>query len=222
MPQRRFNINSVKPKLAGAAFIVALMFAVFHLPRAAISQTSPAEALTAALTEMGYSQIAIDSCVLTFERAIEPSEANNGLYKYERFINLKTIDFSSGYEVIERSTERGPLFVVLMPLNDLYYDIEPELLRFRLWAKKEFPASNWPFHFSSRQGAETPMIEMEIWKQVPGISNLNRWKNYTKFGSSTGIPPEFRMTYFRQEDLEKFMLSFIEYASFADCKAPTE
>ncbi len=146
-----------------------------------------------------------------------PTKSNDYLIKYDRYVNLRTLDFSDAYEISVRETDNGYLHIAVVPLNKNYYQHETQILNFRSWVIRNYPNSNWPYTDTGIEIQSAAKIEAKLWNILPQVKLLNRWTKHSAKGSLTLLPPEFRMTYFERNNVVEFMDAIVEQAKYYHC-----
>ncbi len=203
--------------ISGIAF-----WAVAFAPSLSTSETSSDAKVLSSLQGMGYSDIFIDGCTVSFSRETVPTEGNNYLTKYDRHVNLRTLDLSEAYEVRGRATDHGYLYIAEVPLKNKHYQYESQIYSFRSWVRRNYPKSNWPHTSSNIEGHEAAEIEAELWNRLPQIKYMNWWTSHWKTGSLTLLPPVFRMTYHERSNLVLFRDALIDHSVSYHCSNPNE
>ena len=184
-------------------------------------------ALVRALADMGYTDITLEKCELAFSRYTEPTDANNGLRKYTRFVHIDTLDLRQVSRA-ERVAARGQsFFIVRIPFTNTYLDgvylsYEMAVLRVREALKSpDWPAPGPGFYGENAVSGQILLKKILLEQYERDISEYNRWVNYTSLGAITHIPPNFQITYFESGPLEVFSESIVSYSSIHQCASKT-
>lgn len=174
-------------------------------------------ALRGALAAMGYSEVSIHHCKLTFSRTIEPTEQNNEFTGYKRILHIETLqDFAA--EPIRLKKQKSFKFHVLdLEFRESYSPRLDQIQRSRRQIMKQFPASNWPFDFPHLQGDFSSEIELELKQEFPEIWSMNRTVEYTRFGEITRPELSFELSYSSAEPLEQFRDTLKAYSTKHGC-----
>lgn len=202
---------------AGLTSIAHLALAVFGFVSPVLCDTKQARDLSNAIEEMGYFNIHVNSCLISFSRLTNPTKENNGLYQYTRVVHLNTIDLSSPTESEAVSASGVRYYRLEFVHADSYYDIFRQSLLFGSRIKKIFPESHWPYFDVSQQDDWTAPIEAELQKQLTSLNEMNLWINFSSYGRSTTIPLTFQVTDLHRSRLSKLKALLQLYALEQGC-----
>ncbi|KIC30041.1 hypothetical protein [Leisingera sp. ANG-M6] len=173
--------------------------------------------LKSSLSEMGYVEVHLEGCKVSFSRLVQPSQRNGGLHRYDRVIKLGTLNFDGEIDV--RSTEAGgkTYYYFIAPPNEALSDLHHDAEVFRQWVNVKFPGVNWPDYFPAQHDFRTEAVEQFLHDQFPNFAKLNLWANFTKFGRSSLATIDFRMYSESKPKLERFKTALQAYSRQFEC-----
>ncbi|KIC10970.1 hypothetical protein RA19_09590 [Leisingera sp. ANG-M1] len=195
--------------------ILAVLLSFFAA--SASAESNETIALRGALAAMGYSEIILHHCKLTFSRTAEPTQENNELTGYKRTLHIETLQ-DIAEEPVRLKKQKSLKFHILdLKFRGSYSPQLDQIQRARRFIRKRFPNSNWPYDFPHFQGEFTPEIELELKREYPEIWSMNRTVEYTRYGKATRPEMSFELTYSSAEPLEKFRDSLRAYSNGKRC-----
>jgi hypothetical protein len=177
-----------------------LMFGwVFFLSESFAEDASAIEIesnLISTIESMGYIDIEVDECALTFSRSIVPSEINNSAYKYTRSVHLDTIDWGIEPKILELSLDTGKYYryysLELLTLKS-YYEKYRESISFRIWVRERYPLAKWPYEHPKFHDQFTSVLEAKAKLMIADFADMNSWTDFSSFGGSTRFPQNFEV-----------------------------
>ena len=178
-------------------FLSLLTYGFLFFPFTAHANVDPKEELVNSLDHMGYIDIKVDSCKLSFARLTTPTSKNNGLFRYERIVHLETLNFSELSDIVEVKDQVISYYFQEYAQAETYYEIYNEALLFDSYIKSKYPELHWPYLDPSRFDEWTVLIEAEILNRIGNLDQLNLWINYSSFGRSTTVSRGFQIGRFR-------------------------
>jgi len=210
------GIGRIKPRILP---FLAAVFLALPSPGHAQGSTAAADtALVKALQDMGYMDIQANGCALMFSRDIDPSQANNALRKYTRFVHLDTLDFTQTLAVEHIVLRDSSFYILKIPFTKVYLDgAYWEFQRASLKIRSALDLPDWPLPGPGFYTDKVVAGERLLRQYLRDLSVYNRWVYYTKFGETMGITPNFNITYFTQQPLEAFMKGLSRYSYAQNC-----
>ncbi len=175
--------------------------------------------LPTVLVELGYEQIEISGCEISFFVEARPSDNNNGLFgiwRYLDFDSLRNFSVSTPYQV---ESPRGPVFLIDLEFDDDYFERYRPVFLFKRWVRESYPEVQWPFGSPSNLDESSSRIEFELHRQILDVASLNREVFFTKFGPISAI--ESTTTTIAAADLGKLNLlrmAILEHARHQNCE----
>ncbi|WP_298909577.1 hypothetical protein [uncultured Aliiroseovarius sp.] len=206
--------------------IIALLFAILllapFLGKTAFDQVSISKEKIAAekellssFSEMGYTEMLLDDCVIEFSRILENDPHDRVERKYKRHINLESLDALSATRVYQvgQSAAYGSIFAFSVPYNDKYSDTIDKIRDFNFYVKVQFPGIRWPFEFTQ----EFLEIEELLKENFPQLQEINYWSSDIKNIQYTQIFERVDFTYSSEIELNRFRASLINYSRLYSC-----
>lgn len=173
--------------------------------------------LRQSLTDMGYEDIAISECWISFTRTLEPTEKNGWTEHYILYFNIGYFKEFSQREIQVIGNGEN-IFYGFETRLDKTYPLRPLTFQgFKRWVENKYPGANWPNVHKSKQRTNIPAIETALAKRIPILAHLNRWVSSTRFGKITNVSEFFQMTWKEREPLENFLHALESYAERSDC-----
>ncbi|WP_264212497.1 hypothetical protein [Leisingera thetidis] len=195
--------------------IFTVLLSVFAT--AASAESNETLALRGALAVMGYSEVSLHHCKLTFSRTIEPTQQNSEFTGYKRILHIETLQYFAA-EPVRLETRKNFKFHVLdLKFRESYSPKLDQIQRTRRHIMRRFPASNWPHDYPHIQGDFSPEIETELKREFPEIWSMNRTIEYTRFGETTRPELSFELSYSSAEPLERFRDRLKAYSTRKRC-----
>jgi hypothetical protein len=208
--------NCGKQLLLGA--IVTSTFFLASMVQSAASETGDAkDRLERTLKEMGYSEIVVETCRISFAREIIASEANYGYSKYVRTINLRNLQLDDLTYVKRKRAGRISFYEISAPFNTQYKNAYRAVTLFGMWVRASFPGLDWPYKRLADHNAFSPVIETKLRDLLPDISKMNTWTRFAKFGPVTSFPFRFRLSFGEPLLLSEFRRAMIEHSKKSGC-----
>lgn len=178
---------------------------------------SPEESLSETLAEMGYEDIEISDCWISFARSIKPAQNNGWTKQYTRFVNIDYLKEFSARDIQQVGQGQNSFYGFETRLDDSYPLRPLNLVRFKEWAESNYPGSNWPNVSTSEHRKALPEIEAHLEYEIPNLDQLNRWVSIGQFGKSTKIDQFFQMTWKERDPLERFLERLKAYGTSVGC-----
>ena len=166
------------------------------------------------LNDMGYENVAIENCKLSFTRKIVPNETNNGLFGYQRIIFLNSLeDFSKA--VVRSQDINGELIFIFETRFDSDYTEE------YLSSINNYISQNegiaWPYTHPNRLNEKAIENEYSLRSQVAELDLMNRFQFFTNFGMTTAVSTSFQISYDSRNVLTNFLEALSDYARTNNC-----
>jgi hypothetical protein len=178
---------------------------------------SPEESLSETLAEMGYEDIEISDCWISFARSTKPARNNGFTKQYIRFVNIDYLKEFSAQEIQQVGRGQNSFYGFETRLDDSYPLRPLNLVRFREWVESNYPGANWPNVPTSEHRKALPKIEAHLEYEIPNIDQLNRWVSIGQYGKSTEIDQFFQMTWKERDPLERFLATLKVYGTSVGC-----
>lgn len=174
------------------------------------------ERVKGSLTAMGYQDISLEGCRLSFSRTVVPTEENNEFSHYTRVIFLSTLGDATTAK-IKRGVKDASVFDFIVPFNESYKAYEYSVLRVSLLLRRKYPNSNWPYDIPHSFGEFTPLIEEDLPSLLHELEGMNRAIVHSRYGTSTMPEMNFRMSFDSPKPLEEFLRLMMAYMGDFDC-----
>ncbi len=212
------------PTLFASNTVLLFVIAVFGMVDQAAAENDKhridnyAEAnLTEALEEMGYGEVEISGCWVSFVRSVTPSPQNGWTSEYTRFVNLDYFKEFSERE-IQQLGQGANAFYGFETRLDNSYPLRPlTLVRFKEWVESNYPGANWPHVTTSVHRGALTKIESYLAYAIPNIGQLNRWVSVSQYGKSTDLKQFFQITWKERKPLERLLERLKAYGRLAGC-----
>ncbi|WP_206539680.1 hypothetical protein [Leisingera sp. ANG-S5] len=175
------------------------------------------ESLKSSLSEMGYVEVLLEGCEVSFSRLVQPSQRNGGLHRYDRVIKLGTLNFDGELDVRSAEADGKTYYFFIAPPKEALSDLHQDAEAFRQWVNVEFPGVNWPDYFPAMHDFRTEAVEQFLHDLFPNFVKLNLWINFTRFGRSTVATIDFRMYSTSKPELESFKSALQAYSRRFEC-----
>ncbi len=211
-----FRHNSVFLFSIANALTIGLFLVVFGASSDLRADGSTRNDLKGALIEMGYNEVNVDGCQVVFSRLVQPTEKNNGYYKYTRVISLNSLKYNPAADIQYSSGSRA-FYQLNISVREGYLDERFRIFEFKKWAEKEYPSSEWPYAHPEDHDDNTLALEYAFRSRFADLSQLNMWVSFSELGHSTKFPPSFQLTYPSRALLLRFHDALVLYASQTEC-----
>lgn len=166
-------------------------------------EASSRQDLILSLRAMGYRNITIDGCRVSFSRFFASPIGGAGFYRYDRSFRLDKLKTERATPVKKIISTSGTYYSLTFPATSIGDRDYLEVIKFKVWVHKNFPGTVWPVHDPQRQSTITSAIQKVFEKNV-STHNLNYWIYYTRFGKSTIVERDFSLTFSAPTPLRAF------------------
>lgn len=168
--------------------LYAIPFAILMYSQAYAQQIESTQtALTSAFNSIGYDEVEIQGCEVSYMREIQPSVQNSGYFALWRYLDLDSLRGVSEVEVYSLGGADTTNFLIDLDFDDEYRERYFPMLQFGTWVDKEYPESRWPYRGPNSQDEFSALIEFELHRRVAGINKLNRVITFTNYGPITDV-----------------------------------
>lgn len=207
--------TAIHASICATAFSMSSAYAqpLFHLPiEWEIMQQ---------LSDMGYEESLAENCTLAFSRAIEPTPENNEYSLYVRIMHLENISKLEESEVFDLHSNGKELFFITAPFTEEYLHRYRRVYDFHAFILNEFGAGSWPYPHPEDYSEKVSEVEALSLVFFGPTSRMDKWINFTKFGTTTNFPRGFSLSAGSKEELLKFQALVLEYMQVAKCSTPS-
>ena len=180
--------------------------------------------LSFVLKDMGYENIQIDGCAVTFSRRIVPAMKPNNGFAFTQHIFLNSFSDFPNAEVVNvnslgsYNTGTSPLFMLRTDFDEGYSQQYKYVREFSKYVRATYPELDWPYLDSRSHDDAVTLLEYEMRQFIPNYKTLGRVEIFSKFGVSTRFSKGFNLTYLEVGPLEKFKSAVIEHSKMHSCK----
>jgi len=184
------------------------------------SNATTTESLVNSLLSMGYEDVVVNDCLVSFQRPVEPTEENNFFFRYARYLDLRTLDIPGDVVVERRPNTSREVYEMEIQFSEAYIGLQEirDLQAFYRWVRANYPESNYPYDHPSRGDIYLSRIHYNFLQRVQGIERLNRTIDLSQFGAVVVVENSFALRYFEQQPLEDFLSSLLEYIDQNSCE----
>jgi len=207
----------IKIRWRGLIASFAIAGAAIGIPLTSLSGENDSDQLSNSLSEMGYVQVEVSGCTVSFSREGPPNEENNGFYKYSRTIHLGNLNLIEMSPVSQVQLDDRTIYQILAPLSSEYSELFRQTFFFRTWVRKKYPGVYWPYEHPKFHDAFSPLVEAELQNWFTQIEKMNIRIDYANFGPVTVMPVQFDMTFGSFEPLAYFREALLDQAVEYEC-----
>ncbi|MFG5381175.1 hypothetical protein [Yoonia sp. R2-816] len=176
-------------KTQAFALLVGFLSSIFGT-HAAIAQSSPSDAATVerAFIDIGYSEVSLEHCKLSYGNTVTPTDENNGFHFFVTELHLDSLKDFSDVELWRQDSRDHPTYFLLnLRFLESYTFGRTEYDHFRYWVRRNFPEANWPYQHPKYADEFAAEIEDALQNRFPELERFNRTVSHTDNGTLTLI-----------------------------------
>lgn len=190
------------------------LFSLLSFVGAANSQPK----LSFVLKDMGYENIQIDGCAVTFSRRIVPAMKPNNGFAFTKFIELNSLKEFNDAQIDDVGSKLMKQFVLAAEFDSEYSHIYQKTKEFYKLIHESEKGVSWPYKDSRSHNEFVTLLEYKMKLFIPNYQSMNRIIFFSKFGSSTHFEQYFSLAHENFELLSKFKSAVIEHSKMHSCK----
>jgi hypothetical protein len=197
--------------------VVSAAMLLFLVWGAVAQSGNPRADLMRTVVNMGYDDVSLNNCSLSYSRNVTPTEQNNHFRHYRMHLLLDTLLVSEDLRVRKREYPNYSFYELSIPLSEKYRSKLIEITRIKIRLIKQVPGSSWPQGFPGSEKERVPIIQSYLSEYSDILSGMNRVVEETVYGTYVRPLENISISYSDTASLEKFRDDLNRYSNFFGC-----
>ena len=195
--------------------VLPLMVAISVMPSPLSSEvvSQSKELVERQLEKMGYEEIEINDCKISFFRDLGRSCPSNKALGYRRNIDLRNLNFKEVSDIRELRSGAQIFYYFKIEAADKYLNLDKRLTYFNVELRRRFGDLDWGYYFNHNKSKASALFD----ELFPDVSDINTWISSTCYGDAPELEMGFSMNFDHKAEIEVFRDGLLNYSKHKSC-----